>query len=124
MMAMKRRTIYKYIKFSAESHSPSRKPGSGRPRKILAPKQVDQLIDASVGKVGVSFRKPGRQFGVDKNTIKSTLAYYGIYKKKRKKIPKSDEKQKKKKQITRMRKLYEGPFKPTCSTEVIVDDEC
>jgi hypothetical protein len=50
--------------------------------------------------------------------------YYGIYKKKRKKIPKSNEKQKKKKQITRIRKLYEGPFKPTCSTEVTVDDEC
>jgi transposase len=90
MMGMKRRTIYKYIKFVEEGHSPSRKPGSGRPRKILVPKQVDQLIDVSVGKVGVSFRKLGRQFGLDKNTIKLTLAYYGTYKKKRKEIPKSN----------------------------------
>ena len=122
MIGMKRRTIYDIIKRIENGGSPTRKTGSGRPRRVLTPKQVDNLVEQSVGKVGGSYRKLGKKFNMDHKTMKEVFKY-GIIKKKRKNGTKSTEKQKIK-QRQRIRKLYEGQFKPTLPTEIIIDDEC
>ncbi|KAJ3641425.1 hypothetical protein Zmor_027932 [Zophobas morio] len=121
-MNVPKRTIYDICQRVDSSKSITRKPGSGRPAKKMPKKKVMSLVADAHGKLGVSLRKLGRKYKIDKKYVSNILKKEGVSRKVRKTAPKYTNKQKSE-QKKKLRQLSENEFAPSNGLEIIIDDE-
>jgi len=115
-----RRTIYniinKYLKYGRTTFFPR----TGRPFK-LSNKKLNQLVKSVNNRCGVSQRKLARRFGVNQSTISRNLRQRtSIVIRKRRKIPKMNNKEQAKRARRNCGKLYKTIPR---DWDIILDDE-
>jgi transposase len=112
-------TIYRLIKRWESGIPSSRKPGSGRPAKIMTRKNIERLKDCVNDQTGVATRELGQKFKCDHSYIVKTLKNKtDIRYRKRIKVPFRTEAQKEVCQPRCRRILLKNRHR-----EVIMDDE-
>lgn len=121
-MGVPKRTIYDICQRVDSGKTITRKSGSGRRAKKMPKKKRMCLIEDAHGKLGVSLRKLGRKYKIDKKYVSDILKKENVILKARKIAPKYTEKQKNE-QKKKLRQLSENEFAPSNGLEVIIDDE-
>lgn len=121
-MGISKRTTYSICRRVENGNSVERQVGSGRPARKMPQKKREALVNQSHGKLGVSLRKLGRKFKIDKKYVSNILKENNVKLATRKSAPKYSEKQKLE-QKRKLRHLSESAFSPSNGTEIIIDDE-
>jgi len=82
----------------------------------------EKIISENVAEVSKSYRSLGKNYNLDPKTVKKVLTSNQVIRRKRKKCPKSNEKQKlrQKKSLNKLTKTY---LKPSNNLSVVMDDE-
>ena len=84
-------SVYRIINRILDGHDVQRKGGGMKVPKVVQ----EQMVNAAAGRIGVSFKSLGRQFGYDDHTVKKILLAHGVVQRRRKKVSKATAKQKK-----------------------------
>ncbi|KAJ3659055.1 hypothetical protein Zmor_010764 [Zophobas morio] len=121
-MGISKKTTYSICRRVENGNSVERQVGSGRPARKMSQKKREALVNQSHGKLGVSLRKIGRKFKIDKKYVSNILKENNVKLATRKSAPKYSEKQKLE-QKRKLRHLSESAFSPSNGTEIIIDDE-
>ncbi|KAF2898430.1 hypothetical protein ILUMI_07755 [Ignelater luminosus] len=93
-MGIARQTVYDICKRVDYKFSIERKNGSGRKANKMPRKKRKALVNDADGKLGVSLRKLGRKYRIDKKYVSNILKQSDVVLKYRKSAPKYSEKQK------------------------------
>ncbi|KAJ3646269.1 hypothetical protein Zmor_023863 [Zophobas morio] len=110
-MGISKRTTYSICRRVENGNSVERQVGSGRPARKMSQKKREALVNQSHGKFGVSLRKIGPKFKIDKKYVSNILKENNVKLATRKFAPKYSEKQKLE-QKRKLRHLSESAFSP------------
>ncbi|WP_219823707.1 hypothetical protein, partial [Enterobacter cloacae complex sp. 2DZ2F20B] len=72
-VGISKRTTYSICRRVENGNSVERQVGSGRPARKMPQKKREALVNQSHGKLGVSLRKLGRKFKIDKKYVSNIL---------------------------------------------------
>jgi hypothetical protein len=100
----------------------NRKSGTGLKHYKVTKSLREKIISKNVAEVSKSYQSLGRKFNLGSITVKNVLVSNEVIRKKRKKCPKSDQKQKlrQKKCLNKLTKTF---LKPSNNLSVVMDDE-
>lgn len=121
-MGVPKKSIYNICKRVDLNIGVERKSGSGRPARKMTSKKKEALCEYAHGRLGVSLRKLGRKYNIDKKYVSNILKEHNVSLVTRKSAPKYSEKQLKD-QRRKLRQLAENEFSPSNGLDVIIDDE-
>lgn len=96
-MGIPKRTIYDICRRVEMGISAERRKGSGRVARKMPKRKCEALVKDAHGKVGVTLRKLGRKYKIDKKYVSNILRKNNVSYRIRKSAPKYSEKQKKSK---------------------------